>query len=199
MVATLAGGGLRIGEAVALTWADVNLASGTIKALDSKTAAGIRTIDMPVGLAEELRSYKARTHAGRPTDHVFRKGDGGPQNTKNVQNRLKTAIGKANVQLERMGIDPIPERATPHSLRRAYASLRFGVGDDPVYVMEQMGHTEATFTMKVYASQIKRRSRLSGAALEQFDSAIDWALLGASASVPNLTDPAIGLLERSEP
>jgi integrase len=40
---------------------------------------------------------------------------------------------KANVQLEAVGIAPISERVSPHSLRRTYASLRYACGDDPVY------------------------------------------------------------------
>ena len=54
---------------------------------------------------------------------------------------------------------------TPHSLRRLYASLRFALGDDPVYVADQLGHTERGFSMKVYASAVRRRERLIGAAL----------------------------------
>jgi hypothetical protein len=55
------------------------------------------------------------------------------------------------------------------------------LGDDPVYVAEQLGHAESAFSMEVYAKAVKRRARLSGAYLEQFDAARDWALIGTSA------------------
>jgi integrase len=61
------------------------------------------------------------------------------------------------------------------ALRRLYASLRFALGDDPVYVAEQLGHTDPTFSMRVYAKAIRRRDRLSGAALEEFETAVAWA------------------------
>jgi hypothetical protein len=83
-----------------------------------------------------------------------------------------------------LGIEPISEQVTPHSLRRAYASLRFAVGDDPVYVAEQLGHTKPTFSMEVYASAVKRRGRLSGAYLEEFDRGLEWASPRAPVSVP---------------
>lgn len=40
ILATLAGAGLRVGEALALNWRDVNLATGTLRVGDAKTDAG---------------------------------------------------------------------------------------------------------------------------------------------------------------
>ena len=68
---------------------------------------------------------------------------------------------------------------TPHSLRRLYASLRFALDDDPVYVANQLGHTEPRFSMKVYASAVRRRERLIGMALREFDAALEWAAMGS--------------------
>lgn len=54
-VAVLAGAGLRVGEAVALDWADANLATGTLTVGRAKTDAGsFREVDMPGGLIETL-------------------------------------------------------------------------------------------------------------------------------------------------
>jgi integrase len=62
LVATLAGAGLRIGEACGLNWRDVNLGTGTIRVRESKTAAGEgREVDMPIGLREELTAWKAQS------------------------------------------------------------------------------------------------------------------------------------------
>ncbi len=38
-----------------------------------------------------------------------------------------------------------------------------------------MGHTDPTFSMKVYARALRRRERLTGAALREFDAALAWA------------------------
>ena len=60
----------------------------------------------------------------------------------NIDHRIKAAIKAANRRLDELGIEPISDRVTPHSLRRTYASLRAAVGDDPVYIAEQLGHTD---------------------------------------------------------
>ncbi|HEY7151497.1 MAG TPA: hypothetical protein VH391_07435 [Solirubrobacterales bacterium] len=41
-------------------------------------------------------------------------------------------------------------RQVPHALRRTYASLRAALRDDPVYIAEQLGHTDPSFTFRVY-------------------------------------------------
>ena len=72
IVATLAGAGLRAGEAVALEWRDLNLAPGTLTVRESKTDAGTgRAIDLPLGLREELMALRARADHCAPTDPVY--------------------------------------------------------------------------------------------------------------------------------
>ncbi len=195
LVAMLAGAGLRVGEAIALTWSDVNLPTGTLSVADSKTQAGVRTVDLPDGLAAELRVHKARSKKTAPGDPVFRNQAGRPQNVRNAQARIKPAIRKANRRLAK-SLDPLSEDVTPHSLRRTYASLRFALGDDPVYVAAQLGHTEGAFSMRVYAKAVKRRSRLTGEHLREFDKAIEWARMGTSADSGLEWEAAIGLPER---
>jgi hypothetical protein len=46
---------------------------------------------------------------------------------------------------------------TPHSLRRTFASLLVARGDDPAYVMAQMGHTTPHLTLTLYAQAMQRR------------------------------------------
>ncbi|MBK5117764.1 MAG: site-specific integrase [Thermoleophilia bacterium] len=73
MLATLAGAGLRIGEACALDWRDLNLATGTLTVRESKTEAGTgREIGLPLGLADELRGLAARSDGRKGArDPVF--------------------------------------------------------------------------------------------------------------------------------
>jgi hypothetical protein len=61
---------------------------------------------------------------------------------------------------------------------RTFAALRCVAGDDPAYTAEQIGHEDAAFTLRVYTSAVKRRQRLQGAELEQFDRALEWARMG---------------------
>lgn len=179
IIATLAGAGPRVGEALALDWRDINLATGTLTIGESKTAAGTyREIDLPAGLAETLREWKARRKAG-PDDPVFVTRTGKRQEVTNVDHRLKTAIKAANKRLAKLGIEPIGERVSPHSLRRTYASLRFACGDDPIRVAEQGGWADPAYPMKVYAKAVRRREKLTGAYRAEFDRALDWAAMGS--------------------
>ena len=163
----LAGAGLRVGEAVALDWSDVNLATGTVTVRDSKTDAGRgRRVDLPAGALGEVREWKARTPRPEAGDPVFvsrsRNGVHRRQTKRNVEARLKATVRRANERLAEAGIEPISDRVSPHSLRRTYASLRAALRDDPVYIAEQIGHTDARFTLNVYAKAAKQRERLAG-------------------------------------
>jgi integrase len=86
-------------------------------------------------------------------------------------------------KLRRLGIEEITD-VTPHGLRRTYASLRFAVGDDPVYTAAQLGHEDPTFTIRVYAQAVKRRERLTPFEREQYDLAVDWAQMGVNETIP---------------
>jgi integrase len=178
ILATLAGAGLRNGEACALDWRDVNLAAGTLTICGAKTDVGVRQVDVPLALREELSAHKARAQRSAPEDPVFPNRNGGRQTVSNVERRLKTVIRRANRRLAQLGIEPIEETVTPHSMRRLYASLRFALRDDPVYVADQMGHEDGAFSMRVYARAVKRRERLRGTALSEFDRALEWAEMG---------------------
>jgi hypothetical protein len=48
-----------------------------------------------------------------------------------------------------------------------------------VYVAEQMGHADAGgLSMSVYARALRRRERLTGATLREYDRALQWAEMG---------------------
>jgi hypothetical protein len=70
----------------------------------------------------------------------------------------------------RLGIEPIAGNIGLHGLRRTYASLRAAAGDDVAYTAEQLGHTDPAFALRVYTHAVKRRQRLAGLKLEQFNA-----------------------------
>jgi integrase len=189
VVATLIGSGLRVGEACALEWDDISLATGTIRVGKAKTDAGTdRELDLPAGLVAELEAWYPRSErllrrwrrGGRSSSPVFLSEHGGEvrrQSEANVSRRLKTSIKRANVKLVGLDIDPISDKVTPHSLRRTYASIRAALKDDPLYVSEQMGHKDVRFTLNVYSRAVKRRVKLHGAHLAEFDRTLAWAEL----------------------
>jgi integrase len=114
VIATLIGAGLRVGEAVAMDWSDVNLATGTLRVGRSKTDAGIREVDMPGGLVDELAEWKMRSAGELEAWLADHPGAGAPvflsahagrirrQTEANVARRLKTAIKHGNRKLDRL-------------------------------------------------------------------------------------------------
>jgi integrase len=59
LIAIFVFAGLRLGEALALRWEDVDLEAGTILVRKAKTDAGVRTVNLLPVLRNELAAYKA--------------------------------------------------------------------------------------------------------------------------------------------
>jgi len=156
ILATFALAGLRIGELIELGWRDVNLADGRLTVRQSKTDAGARRIDLLPALRDELATLRANAKPG-PDERVFPTRAGGPMNPSNVRNRvLAPAVARANERLEAADATPLPENLTPHKLRHTFASLLVALGTDPGAVMDQLGHTDPTFTLRVYRHGMRR-------------------------------------------
>jgi integrase len=157
LIATLIFAGLRIGEALALRWRDVDLARGTITVRQAKTDAGVRTVYILPALRDELDDYRARLDPA-PEALVFGSATGAKQGATNVRRRiLAKAVEKANEHLANERLEPLPVGLTPHSLRRTFASLLFAVGETPPYVMAQLGHVDPKVTLGIYAKVMDRR------------------------------------------
>jgi integrase len=80
---------------------------------------------------------------------------------------LCKAIKRANAQLAADRQTPLPEGLTLHALHRTCASVLVALGKDPRYVMAQLGHTDPTVTLGIYAQAMtfqRRRSRTPAAA-----------------------------------
>ncbi len=187
MIATLTFAGLRIGELLALRWRDVNLAGGWLTVGDSKTDAGRRKVKVRGALRDELLAVRA---SGAVDQHapVFATRTGKTSGAHNVRNRvLAPAVKRANENLAKQGLPPLPERLTPHSLRRTFASVLYALGESPPVVMAEMGHTDAALALRVYAQAMRRsdaeqaqlRALVEGVASEPVAS----ATAGASAPI----------------
>jgi len=157
LLATLTFAGLRIDEALSLRWRDVNLADGVLHIRASKTDAGVRGVDVLPPLRDELAALKADRHPQRDA-FVFGTATGRKDGATNVRRRmLARAVVLANERLRQDGTDEIPDRITPHGLRHTFASVLVALGEDPGYVMDQMGHTDPNFTLRVYRKAMGRR------------------------------------------
>jgi integrase len=181
VLSTLLLSGLRIGELVSLRWRDVDLSTGRITVTDAKTDAGVRTIELLPALREDLAAWKARTPFEGSAELVFPTNKGKKISASNVRKRLlDKAVERANAELERDGMTPLPERLTPHSMRRTFASLLFAIGRTPVEVMDQLGHTDPTLSLRIYARAM-RRDLGEVERLKALAGLSDWAPMGTSA------------------
>jgi len=198
LLATLAGTGLRIGEALALERRHVNLARGTLTIERSKTDAGVRVVDLTPALRDELALWMDSSRFKRPSDPVFPTLKGAFDNRQNVRQRLLLpAIEKANVKLSQLGVEQIGSVGL-HGLRRTFASLRCAVGDDPAYTSSQLGHEDPTFTLKTYTMAVKRREKLTKSERKAFDRAVEWAQMGTNPPIVVAPAPTNGEPEHEE-
>jgi hypothetical protein len=60
-------------------------------------------------------------------------------------------LARAEELLEERVQASLPSGLGPHSLRHTFASLLFAIGEDPMSVMRQLGHTDPAFILRVYA------------------------------------------------
>lgn len=174
MLATLLFSGLRLGELTALRWRDVDLAANRITVSESKTDAGMRTVDLLPALRDGLTEYKA---ARRPLagELVFPTSNGRQFGASNIRRRvLDKAVERANQRLAEIDEVPLPYGLSPHKLRHTFASVLVALGEDPGSVMDQMGHTSEGFTMRVYRHGM-RRDKASRRAWRELAGLPDWA------------------------
>jgi integrase len=180
MLSTLVFAGLRLGELLALRWEHVDLPGGRLRVGQAKTDAGVRWVDLVPALREELTLHRARASSPAADTLVFPTAGGEPENPSNFRNRtVSRALGKANELLTEQQEAPIGEGLTPRSLRRTFASLLYALGHDPVYVMQQMGHTDPKLALRIYA-QAMRRGDDEKASLKALVDGADWAQLGTN-------------------
>ena len=180
--------GLRIGELTALQWRDVDLAANRITVRASKTDAGLRQVDILPTLRDELATYKAGTARTEPDGYVFATTCGSEPEQSNISRRaLDKAVARANEKLFKAGDVPLPEGLTPHKLRHTFASILVALGVDPGSVMDQLGHADPGFTLRVYRHGM-RRDDTARERLRVLVGGADCAPTGTGAPHGTLTD-----------
>lgn len=136
--------GVRVGEALALSWGDVDLAGRRLRVSKTlyrgvvgqpKTSNGRRTIRLCSLAVEALRGHRRRG------DFVFSTGSGGPINVNNLRHRdWKRLLARAG----------LPPRTRLHDLRHSAATLLLARGVPIKVVSEVWGHHDVAFTLRVY-------------------------------------------------
>jgi integrase len=145
----LAHSGLRISEAIGLTWAHLDLGErprvkvreqvyrGKRKRLKSRH--GRRDVPLSPGMAAQLLNRRARTYAGEDRP-VFASAVGTVLSPANVRRRVLVPA------LEGLGLG----WASFHSFRHAAASLWFEQGANVKQVSQLLGHADPAFTLRTY-------------------------------------------------
>jgi integrase len=149
VIAALALVGPRVSEACLLDGRHMDFARGAIRFPRVTTDASERVVPMVPALRETLLGHRADLmyQSGRP---VFATRSGRRNTPDNIRNRiLAPAHARANELLRERGLPEIAH-LTPHTLRRTFASILAECGVPPRRAMYLLGHTDSSFTMRVY-------------------------------------------------
>lgn len=173
----LVGGGLRIGEALALTWGEVDLDTGTARIErtrgfvqrrsyegPTKTQAGQRTIALPGFAVTALRAWRKvqaseRLRAGPAwsgADRVVTTDTGATPHASMAAYRLRKRAAALNLP---------PLRC--HDLRHLSASLALSAGVPLVDVSRRLGHSNVAITASVYSHALRANDSHVANAIEQ--------------------------------
>ncbi len=160
ILATLGCAGLRNSEVCALNIGDLDFAHGVIHVRDAKTDAGVRQVNMTPWLRDELLAYRATRPDAQSSDPAFPTQTGARRDKDNLNRRvIAPAVRAANALRTERHDSPLPEPVTAHTFRRTFITLMLEAGAPVPYVQDQVGHEDATTTLKIYAQVLKRRDR----------------------------------------
>jgi integrase len=151
-------------ELCALRWRDVDLAAGWLRVGESKTDASKRRVKIRGALRDELLAVRAKLDGVEQDAHVFATRNGKRPSGANIRARvLNAAVVSANADLAKRDLPPLPDKLTPHSLRRTFCSLLYALGETPPAVMQDMGHADPGLALRVYAQAMRRGERETAA------------------------------------
>ena len=150
LFAVLAMSGLRLGEALALRWRDIDYEMRAIKVTRSwsyfggfhepKTPTSRRAVPLLDALADNLRDYYHSKGHPELDDLLFTFDGEKPLDPANVRKRFFEALNVAGLK-----------RVTPHSLRHSYASMMLSYGASVKALQNALGHASATMTLNTYS------------------------------------------------
>ncbi len=157
--------GCRRGEALALTWADMDLDAGTVRIAKSVSFKGngettytitttktkeSRTAAMPSFLCDQLRAYKETR-----SESAFMFGGKSPLKPSSIRRAMDAATNSSGVK-----------RIRVHDLRHSCASFLIHSGASIVAVSHQLGHKDVEQTLNTYAHLLPDDREVIRAALE---------------------------------
>lgn len=167
--------GLRINEAFALQWGDVDLVAGTLEVrrtwdaqarnadgsrgafAEPKTTASRRSKALDAELVDALTELRAKAKDASDDALIFANRDGGPLSYHNFNKRVWEPLrAQANVRA-----------LTFYSLRHTYGTMLLNNGMQLAMVSRAMGHEQETTTLKHYVSVLPSSERDAAASVSR--------------------------------
>jgi integrase len=167
LISLLAFTGVRISEALGLTWADVDLETGTVKIsrqlsrakrgqpatrIPLKTDAAKREIDLAPKMVQALRVHKFASHHKGDSDFVFTTFAGSPLYYRNASIRGLEKAAEA-IGLNREGLPKL----SFHDLRHTAITHLIRSGADVAQVQRFAGHSKPSITLDLYVGEFESR------------------------------------------
>jgi integrase len=164
--------GMRIGEATALKWADIDLENkflyvkksiSSIKNRDKKTEddpkyikeetsvktkSGYRAIPLSERAIEMINILSEKNPNHKPNDNVFINKNGNMVNRANVTRTLKAMLTRAECEVSECGL---------HALRHTFGSYLILHKIDIKVVSQILGHKDVTVTYNIYVHLIEQQ------------------------------------------
>lgn len=145
--------GLRIGEAAALQWEDIDFESGIIsvtktlyyksmneyKFVDPKTSASIRTVVIDEDTIRELKDWMEVQKKVLKNCNFVLSYSGIPTSKHTLPRALEKLAGLAGVH-----------RIKIHALRHSHVALLISMGVNPLIVKDRLGHEKIQTTLGTY-------------------------------------------------
>ena len=157
--------GLRIGEALALTWDDINFADNLIFVNKSNTYLPIdgKYTSIVQDSCKTANSTRVLPMAQKAKEALFKlKEMSGNNNlvitTANGKTPTRASIGRSLSRMSRnAGIIERNETRGPHSLRHTFATMLFENGCSTKIVSELLGHCDSKVTENIYIHVIQKQ------------------------------------------
>jgi integrase len=149
---------LRISEALALRWSDIDFEAGTINVRGTKTEASAAVLPLHPKLAAELKAHRQRQAALgvqriASSALVFQTYTGQPQGRRNALRAVNAASIKAGLSAKVRAREAAKgeEPVGLHDLRHSLVANAFALGYSPIEVSKIARHANPQVTLTVYA------------------------------------------------
>ena len=178
LFATILSLGLRLGEALGLSWSDVDLDSGRLTIrhalqrvdkkcvlVEPKSRSSHRTVILPAVAISALRHHRANQEQrrllagtgwkGNDWDLVFASRVGTPLSERNVLRTFKAILRRADLPNLRI-----------HDLRHSAVAILIAQGVGARAISELIGHSAVGFTLQVYGHLMEETKRETAAKMD---------------------------------